>query len=147
LKARRRVSPGLSAARLRYGVIVPWPVCRSSAHGGMKVAFFDLGSVATVSCLSAKGRDVWEVDPDELKVATISIEHSSVLEPNLRSQVNSAASGIPHAPFRPHDVLDNAEVSQDFTALLTSPPPRIIDLIGGMEPALEALEAYREFAW
>jgi UDP-glucose 6-dehydrogenase len=114
----------------------------------MKVAFFDLGSGAVVSCLSAKGRDVWGVDLDELRVALISIEHSAVLEPNLRSQVTpSAASGIPHATFRPHDALHNADVSQDFTALLTSPRPRIIDLIGGMEPALEALGGHREFAW
>jgi GDP-mannose 6-dehydrogenase len=93
---------------------VPRAVGRTPPHNGMKVAVFGLGYVGTVTaaCLAANGHDVWGVDPDELKVAAVSAGHSPVLEPGLRSLVaQSVASGTLHATVRPHDALENADVS------------------------------------
>lgn len=89
-------------------------VGRAPPRDGMKIAVFGLGYVGTVTaaCLAANGHDVWGVDPDELKVAAISAGHSPVLEPGLPSLVaQSVASGTLHATVRPHDALENADVS------------------------------------
>jgi GDP-mannose 6-dehydrogenase len=80
----------------------------------MKVAVFGLGYVGTVSaaCLAANGHDVCGVDPDEMKVATISAGLSPVVEPGLQDLVaNAVAAGTLRASVRPADALANADVS------------------------------------
>jgi GDP-mannose 6-dehydrogenase len=80
----------------------------------MKVAVFGLGYVGTVSaaCLAANGHDVWGVDPDEMKVATISAGQSPVMEPGLPTLVaQSVAAGRLHASASPAIALENADVS------------------------------------
>jgi GDP-mannose 6-dehydrogenase len=51
----------------------------------MKVSVFGLGYVGTVTaaCLAPNGYDVFWVDSDQLKVATVSAGHSPVVEPGL----------------------------------------------------------------
>ena len=72
----------------------------------MKVAVFGLGYVGTVSaaCLAANGHDVCGVDPDEMKVATISAGLSPVVEPGLQDLVaNAVAAGTLRASVLPAD--------------------------------------------
>jgi GDP-mannose 6-dehydrogenase len=55
----------------------------------MKLAVFGLGYVGTVTaaCLADAGHDVWAVDVDEVKVATVSRGASPVAEPGLDALV------------------------------------------------------------
>ena len=80
----------------------------------MKVAVFGLGYVGTVTaaCLAANGHDVWGVDPDELKVNSVSAGHSPVVEPGLDALVCGVVeSGSLHATVYPADALEEADVS------------------------------------
>ena len=80
----------------------------------MRVAVFGLGYVGTVTaaCLAANGHDVWGVDPDELKVATVSAGHSPVVEPGLEALLaRSVSSGTLHATVEPLRALQGADVS------------------------------------
>lgn len=80
----------------------------------MKVAVFGLGYVGTVTaaCLAANGHDVWGVDPDELKVAAVSVGHSPVVEPGLDALLAATiSSGNLHATVNPIDALENADAS------------------------------------
>ena len=80
----------------------------------MKVVVFGLGYVGTVSaaCLAANGHDVWGVDLDEMKVASICAGHSPVVEPGLQALLaQSVAAGTLHASVQPAVALQNADVS------------------------------------
>jgi GDP-mannose 6-dehydrogenase len=80
----------------------------------VKVAVFGLGYVGTVTaaCLAANGHEVWGVEPDASKVASISAGHSPVVEPGLDALLaRSVSSGRLHATSSPLEALDGAEVS------------------------------------
>jgi GDP-mannose 6-dehydrogenase len=80
----------------------------------MKVAVFGLGYVGTVTaaCLAANGHEVWGVDVDESKVATIRAGLSTVVEPGLSELVaHVRAQGTLHATVSVADAVDRADVS------------------------------------
>lgn len=61
----------------------------------MKVAVFGLGYVGTVTAavLAANGHEVWGVDVDPWKVATVSAGRSPVVEPGLDELIAAAVAG------------------------------------------------------
>ncbi len=80
----------------------------------MKVAVFGLGYVGTVtaSCLAANGHDVWGVDVDQAKVATIRSGRSPVVEPGLSELVGEVVgAGRLHATTSAKEALQGADVS------------------------------------
>ncbi|HTZ08917.1 MAG TPA: nucleotide sugar dehydrogenase [Acidimicrobiales bacterium] len=80
----------------------------------MKVAVFGLGYVGTVTaaCLAANGHDVWAVDVDPDKVATVAGGSSPVVEPGLADLVaDGIGAGRLHATTSVTDALGHAEVS------------------------------------
>ena len=80
----------------------------------MKVAVFGLGYVGTVTAavLASNGHEVWGVDIDPSKVATVNAGHSTVVEPGLDDLVRTAVSaGSLRASTDLVAALDGARVS------------------------------------
>jgi GDP-mannose 6-dehydrogenase len=80
----------------------------------MKVAVFGLGYVGTVTAagLAAVGHEVVGVDVDPVKVATVTVGDSPVVEPGLTELVRAGVeSGRLSATTSAADALDRAEVS------------------------------------
>ncbi|MBO0727836.1 MAG: UDP-glucose/GDP-mannose dehydrogenase family protein [Acidimicrobiaceae bacterium] len=80
----------------------------------MKVAVFGLGYVGTVTAavLASNGHQVWGVDVDPSKVATVKEGRSTVVEPGLDHIIASAvASGNLRATTDPAPAVDGAGVS------------------------------------
>ena len=80
----------------------------------MKVAVFGLGYVGTVTAagLAAVGHDVVGVDVDPVKVATVTVGDSPVVEPGLVELVRAGVeSGRLSATTSAADALDRADVS------------------------------------
>lgn len=90
----------------------------------MKVAVFGLGYVGTVTAavLASNGHEVWGVDVDPSKVATVAAGHSTVVEPGLDELVASTvAAGRLHASTDLAPALDGAEVSLVCVGTPSSP--------------------------
>ena len=80
----------------------------------MKVAVFGLGYVGTVTAavLASNGHEVWGVDVDPSKVATVAAGRSTVVEPGLEDLLTAAvASGSLRATSDLSAAVDGASVS------------------------------------
>jgi GDP-mannose 6-dehydrogenase len=90
----------------------------------MKVTVFGLGYVGTVTaaCLANNGHEVWGVDPERTKVATVSQGLSPVVEPGLGALVaDAAARGTLHATTDPVDAMTGADISLVCVGTPSSP--------------------------
>jgi GDP-mannose 6-dehydrogenase len=107
----------------------------------MKVAVFGLGYVGTVtaSCLAANGHDVWGVDVDQAKVATIRSGRSPVVEPGLSELVcEVVGAGRLHATTSAKEALQGADVS--LLCVGTPSTPQGGTDLGHVSRAIEDLE-------
>jgi GDP-mannose 6-dehydrogenase len=80
----------------------------------MKVAVFGLGYAGMVSaaCIAQNGHDVWGVDVDSTKVATVAGGRSSVVEPGLDELVAATVeAGMLHATTDAALALEAADVA------------------------------------
>jgi len=80
----------------------------------MKVAVFGLGYVGSVTSagLAVNGHDVWGVDVDSAKVASLMDGRSPVVEPGLDELIaKCVTAGTLHATTNPREALDRADVS------------------------------------
>jgi GDP-mannose 6-dehydrogenase len=112
----------------------------------MKVVVFGLGYVGTVTaaCLAANGHDVWGVDPDALKVASVSGGHSPVTEPGLDALLaESVSTGHLHATVRPEEALHDADASLLCvgTPSTTSGETNLTDIYRVLEDLLHLLHS------
>ena len=80
----------------------------------MKVAVFGLGYAGMVSaaCIARNGHEVWGIDIDPDKVATVERGESPVVEPGLDEIIAAGiADGTLHATTDAHLALDGADVA------------------------------------
>ena len=129
-----------------YGDFRPGALGRTVLHRSMKVVVFGLGYVGTVTaaCLAANGHDVWGVDPDALKVASVSAGHCPVAEPGLDALLaESVSTGHLHATVRPEEAVGNADASLLCvgTPSTTSGETNLTDIYRVLEDLLQLLNS------
>jgi len=150
--------PLLLGTTLTNEMVLRDAVERVFASGGRRVCLFGLSfkmdtddlrespNVELAERLIGKGYDVWIYDPIIRPERLVGANRQEVM-----TRLPHVARLLVSSPEEAMENVDIAVVSSNepavVAALLSAPPPRIIDLNGGLGPEVEALPGYEGIGW